>query len=231
MIAGLAALAVSCGVVAAFVGIAALIRGLDLPAPVSPVLVTALAVGGVLLATRTSVAAFSGLTAPLHHAFGPAVVALAAGVHDNRRALRAAGRPFAAAVVIGTVAGIASALALARLLGLGPLLVAATLTRTASAPFVVLVQARAGGPTALATGIGVATGVIGALVLPPLLGRLGIRDRAALGTAVGVAAHLVGTVAIGRRDALAGVFASAALVGAGVLVGLAVPPLWPWLIG
>ena len=221
----------SLGVVAAFVAVVALLQRWRLPAVVSPVLATAVLVGALLAAAGVPLLRFQQLAAPLHLLLGPAIVALGAGVHANRRAFAAARAPLALAIVVGTVAGVGSALLLARLLGLGPLLAAATLTRTISTPFAILVQTRTGGPVSLAAGIAVATGVIGAIVLPPLLRRLGLGDSAALGTAAGVAAHLVGADAVGRHDPVAGAFAGAGLVGAGVLVALAVPPLWPWLIG
>lgn len=222
---------VSLGVVLAFVAVAAGVRRWRLPAAASPVLVTALLIGAILAAAATPLRLFEQLASPLHLALGPAIVALGAGVHGSRRAFAAAGRPLAVAVAAGTVAGVGSAVLLARLLGLGPLLTAATLTRTVTTPFAVLVQTRTGGPVSLAAGIAVGTGVIGAILLPPLLKMVGVRDSATLGTAVGVAAHLVGADAIGRHDTVAGAFAGAGLVGAGVLVALVVPALWPWLIG
>ncbi len=220
---------VSLAVVVAFVAVAATSRRVRLPAAVSPVLVTALLVGAALAATATPIARFATLAGPLRLLLGPAIVALGAGVHANRRALL--GWPAAIAIVVGAVTGVGSALVLAHVLGLGPLLTAATATRTISTAFAVLVQARVGGPVALGAGLAVGTGVIGAIVLPPLLAALGVRDRAAVGIAIGVAAHLVGTDAVTRRDATTGSFAGAGLVGAGVLVALVVPPLWPWLIG
>ncbi len=227
----IAALAVSAGVVLAYVAVAAAIRRAALPAAVSPVVVTALLAGALLAATGTPLASFAAATAPLHLLLAPAIVALGAGVHANRAALRRAAGPLALAVAVGALTGVASAVLLARALGLSPLLRAATLTRTVSTPFAILVQTRAGGPVSLAAGLAVATGVIGALLLPPLLHALRLRGSGAVGTAAGVAAHLVGADAVGRRDPLAGSLAGAALVGAGVLVALLVPPLWPWLIG
>ncbi|MBV8973079.1 MAG: LrgB family protein [Sphingomonadaceae bacterium] len=227
----MSALVASAGIVAAYLAVVRMIRWLALPAAVSPVLVTALGIGALLAATGTPLARFAAMTMPLHLLLAPAIVALGAGVHANRATLRRAGRPLALAVTAGTASGVASAVLLARALGLGPLLTAATVTRTVSTPFAVLVQTRVGGPVSLAASLAVATGVVGAVLLPPLLKALRLGDAATLGTAAGVAAHLVGTDAVGRRDPLAAAFAGAGLVGAGILVALVVPPLWPWLAG
>jgi putative effector of murein hydrolase/putative effector of murein hydrolase LrgA (UPF0299 family) len=218
-------------VVALFVAVARTSRRLALPAALSPVVVTAAAVGLVLIVSGTPVERFKDLSQPLRFLLGPAIVALGAVVHGNRRVLTAAARPLAVAIVAGAVTGVGSAVLLARALGLGPMLIAATATRTLSTPFAILVQTRVGGPVPLAAGIAVATGAIGAIVLPPLLALLGVRDRRVVGTAVGVAAHLVGADAVGRHDPVAGAFAGAGLVGTGVVIAVLIPPLWPWLIG
>ncbi len=222
---------VSAGVVAAFVAVVAASRRLALPAALSPVVVTAAAIGLVLIVSGTSVERFKDLSQPLRLLLGPAIVALGAVVHGNRRVLAVAARPLAVAIAVGAVTGVASAVVLARALGLGPLLTAATATRTLSTPFAILVQTRVGGPVPLAAGIAVATGAIGAILLPSLLALLGVRDRRVVGTAVGVAAHLVGADAVGRRDPVAAAFAGAGLVGTGIVLALLIPPLWPWLIG
>ncbi len=219
------------GVVVAFVAVVAAARRLRLPAVLSPVLVTATLIGLWLWLGGVPVARFETLAAPLRLLLGPAIVALGAGVHRNRAAFAVSARPLALAVGIGTTVGVGSAMLFARMLGLGPLLTAATLTRTITTPFAILVQTRVGGPVALGAGIAVGTGVIGAVLLPSVLRWCGVRDSAATGVAVGVAAHLVGADAIGRHDPVAAAFAGAGLVGAGILVALVVPPLWPWLIG
>ena len=222
---------VSIGVVVVFIVVVATSRRLALPAALSPVVVTAAAIGILLVANRIPIERLQELSHPLGLFLGPAIVALGVAVHDNRRLLMAAARPLAVAIAIGSASGVGSAILLARALGLGPLLLAATATRTISTPFAILMQTRVGGPVSLAAGIAVATGAIGAIMLPSLLKMLGVDDRRAVGTAVGVAAHLVGADAVRRHDAVAGAFAGAALVGTGVVVSLIVPPLWPWLIG
>lgn len=223
--------AVSLAVVAAYLAVVAASRRLRLPAAVSPVLVTALLVGTAVVMTGTPVARFEALAAPLRWLLGPAIVALAAMVHANFPALRRAGAPLAGAILIGTAAGVVTAAAFARMLGLGPLLTAATLTRTITSPFAILVQTRLGGPVDLAAGFAVLTGVIGAVALPPLLRLLGLRGSTITGVAVGVAAHLVGTDALRRRDPAAASIAAVALVAAGILVAVVLPLVARWLIG
>ncbi len=82
--------------------------------------------------------------------------------------------------------GVASAWGLARLLGLDRMLMMAVTTKTISTPFAVVVARMGGASVALAAAVAVLTGVIGALTVPWLFDRLGIRGRAARGLGLGV---------------------------------------------
>ena len=221
--------AVSLGVPLIFTGVRHLTARLGAPAALSPVLLAALVVGALLWAGRMPVARFEALAWPLRWALGPAIVALAAVVHAARAALRARLGALLVAVTGGTLIGIASALLMARALGLAPLLTTALATKTVSTPFAILIAARLGGPVGLAAALAVFTGVVGAVLVPPLLRGCGIRGSAATGLAVGVAAHIVGTDALQRRDPAAAAFAGGATVLAGTVAAVVLPLVWPWL--
>ena len=82
-----------------------------------------------------------------------------------------------------------------------------------------------GGPIGLAAALSVATGVVGALTIPPLFDRLGVTG-AARGLGIGVAAHIVGTDWLTRRDPRAGGLAALALVLAGLVAAVLLPLVW-----
>jgi len=221
--------AVTIGVPLAFVAVRRATALASAPPAFSPVLLTALIVGTACWYASVPIARFEALAWPLRWALGPAIVSLAAVVHASRVALRAQLGALLVAVVGGTLVGIASALLLARALGLGPLLTAALATKTVTTPFAILIQTRLGGPVGLAAAVAVFTGVVGAVLVPPLLRACGIRGSAATGLAIGVSAHIVGTDAIARRDPRAAAFAGGATVLAGVIAAVVLPFAWPWL--
>ena len=229
-IADLAAAALAC---AATLGGFALARrvssGFGHPPWLNPVLWTAVTIAAVLPRLGLSVARYEILVTPIRLMLAPAIVALATALADNRAALRAHAWPIAVAVTGGCVTGVASALGTARLLGLSPLLVQALATKSVSSPFVVAIDQATGGPVALAAAFAVLTGVIGALLLPRLFDLAGVSANAR-GTGTGVAAHLVGSDALARRDPAAGALAAAATVLAGLLMALALPLLWSRIV-
>lgn len=195
----------------------------------SPVLVTALVVIAGLTITGVPLMDFNAATAPLRWLLGPALVALALVIDGNRSLLRAQAVPVLVAVAGGTLVGLGSAVALARLLGIDGVLAAALVTKTVTTPFTVAIMTRVDGPVALAAALSVLTGVIGALLVPPLFGRLKVNDPAARALGLGVSAHIVGTDWLTRRDARNGGLAALAFVVTGLVAALVVPLAWFWL--
>ena len=195
----------------------------------SPVLAAALAVAALLWLAGIPVPVFEDYARPLRWALSPAIVALGAVVHRNRGVVRAQAGALCFAVAGGTTIGVVAAVGMARALGLGPLLTAALTTKTLSTPFAVAVAERVGGPVPLAAALAVLTGVVGALIVPPLLGLLGIRGSATTGIAMGQSSHLVGTDALTRRDGRAASWSAVTMVLAGILASVLLPLLWRWL--
>ena len=191
----------------------------------SPVVVTALAVVLVLWALGVPVARYMAAVTPLRWMLGPALAALALVIEGNRSLLRAEPAPIAIAVIGGAMVGMGSAIALARLAGLDGLLLHALATKSVTAPFVVALMKSVGGPVGLAAALSVATGVIGALTIPPLFERLRITG-AGRSLGIGVAAHIVGTDWLTRRDPRAGGLAALALVLAGLVAAVLLPLVW-----
>lgn len=219
------------GVVLLFFIARTLAARLGNPPWASPVLIAAVAVAAGLWLAKVGFEDFEAATTPLRAALAPAIVALGALVHRGRALIAAQRRAVLVAVTGGTATGVLSAIGLAHVVGLNPLLTQAVATKTLSTPFAVAVATSAGGPVPLAAALAVLTGVIGALLVPPVLRAVGVRGAAASGTAIGVSAHLVGTDWLTRRDPRAAGFSAVAMVVAGVLAALCLPVLWTWLTG
>ncbi|WP_439532203.1 LrgB family protein [Polymorphobacter sp.] len=201
------------------------------PAWANPVLAAALTVIGVLAATGVPIATFQRLAAPLGWALGPAIVALAAVADVVRPLLAGRARPALIAILGGTIFGLGIAWGMARLLGLDPLLITALATKTISSPFLITILGRLNAPVALPAALSVATGVIAAMLAPPLFNRLGLRDRDARALALGVSGHLVGSEYAIRQDPQRGGLAIMALVTAGLTAAVLLPLVWQMLAG
>jgi putative effector of murein hydrolase len=207
------------------------------PAWANPVLATALLVITLLTLLDVPTSAFQRLAAPLGWALGPAIVALAAVADLARPLLFGPGlsRPARAAVLAitgGTVFGLGLGWAMAHVLGLESMLVTAATTRTVSSPFLIAILGHLDAPAsviALAAALSVASGVIAAMLVPPLFNRLKLHDRDTRALALGVSGHLVASEYAVRHDPERGGLAVIALVAVGLLASLLVPLLWPIL--
>jgi putative effector of murein hydrolase len=219
------------GTLVAFALARALSARLGNPPWGSPVLIAALLVAGALALGGIPVARYSAAALPLRWLLGPALVALALVIDANRAALRRQALPVLLAVGGGMTVGIGSAIGLARLLGLDAQLRDAVAVKTLSTPFAVAIMTATGGPVALAAAIAVLTGVIGALLVPPMFDRLRITSVAGRALGLGTAAHIVGTDWLTRRDPRAGGLSALAMALAGTLAALLLPPAWKWLLG
>jgi putative effector of murein hydrolase len=86
-----------------------------------------------------------------------------------------------------------------------------------------------GGNPALTATLVISTGVLGAIMVTPLMNAMGLTDYRARGFAAGVASHGIGTARAFQVDPVAGTFAGIALGLNGLITALIVPILIGWL--
>lgn len=197
----------------------------------NPVLWSALILLGLLFAAGIEVGDFVNVSRPLLNVLDLAVTALAyplvAQLHGKGRDLF----PVVAALLAGGIAAMGVAIGLAILLGLPLPVVQALSVKSISSGFAIALMERFGGPAPLAAGLVVTTGMIGALLLPPLLRRAGFTSAGELGLATGQAAHIVGTDALLRTRPEAGAYAALAMSVSGLIGALLLPLFWPIIAG
>ena len=161
----------------------------------------------------------------VHFMLGPAVVALAVPLYRNRKAIRQALLPIAAALAAGAVTAVVSALAIAQALGGSSETLASLAPKSATAPIAMGIAERIGGLPSLTAGLVILTGILGAVFATPLLGAFGLRDPRATGFALGLTSHGIGTARAFQLDEVAGTFAAIALALTGLAMALLAPPL------
>ncbi len=191
----------------------------------APILVTPLVVGLAILATRTAYADYFAGTRWLVWLLGPAIVAFAVPVWQQRALVRAHWPVLVAGMLAGSIAAIASGWMLALLLGLDDALLRSLLPRSISTPFAMEVARDIGGIPGLTAVFVIITGLIGALAGELMLARIGARTALARGAAYGVAAHAIGTARALQEDEREGAIAGLSMVLTGVLNVLAAPLL------
>lgn len=174
---------------------------------VNPVLVAMVLLGGLLWVTATPYQTYFAGAQFVHFMLGPATVALALPLYVNRAQIRRALLPMLAALVAGSLTAMVSALGLARLLGIdGPVWLSLA-PKSTTAPVAIGIAEQLGGLPTLTAALVILTGIIGAVIVTPLMRLMRIRDWRARGFAVGVAAHGIGTARAFQVNDTAGAFA------------------------
>ncbi|KMM16467.1 LrgB family protein [Synechococcus sp. GFB01] len=156
---------------------------------------------------------------------GPATVALAVPLHRHRQVLIDHGARVGGAVLGGTLVAMLTGVGLARLLGLAAPLQGALGLKSATAPVAIALASGVGADPPVVAGIVVASALLGTVVGPALLTRMGIRSPLARGLAMGTISSGQGTAQALREGELTGAAASVAMALAALAVALLAMPL------
>jgi putative effector of murein hydrolase len=152
-------------------------------------------------------------------------VALAVPLYENRAEVRRAILPMLLALVAGSATAIVSAVGVARLFGASRETLLSMAPKSATTPIAMGISEQIGGLPSLTAALVIATGILGAVVVTPILNLLRIRDFRGRGFAAGVAAHGLGTARAFQVNELAGTFAGIALALNGIATALLAPLL------
>jgi predicted murein hydrolase (TIGR00659 family) len=197
---------------------------------VNTVLISVALVAALLKVSATDYQTYFNGAQFVHFLLGPATVALAVPLYRNLALVRQNLLPMAAALVVGAVVAIVSAVVVAGVLGAPHVVLVSLAPKSVTAGVAMAVSERLGGLPPLTATLVIFTGVIGAIVVTPLMNALGIRDYAARGFAAGLASHGIGTARAFTVDPVAGVFAGVAMGLNAVATPILAPLILPWLI-
>jgi predicted murein hydrolase (TIGR00659 family) len=189
----------------------------------NPMLMSVAMVAALLLATRTPYATYFAGAQFVHFLLGPATVAIAVPLYRNWPTVARNALPMAAALLVGSLTAIASALAIAAALGVPRPVLIALAPKSITAAVAMGISEGLGGAPALTAVLVITTGLIGAVTVTPLMNALGIRNYAARGFAAGLAAHGIGTARAFTVDPIAGTFAGIAMGLNALLSSILVP--------
>ena len=189
----------------------------------NPVLHAMWIIGLFLKLTNTSYAAYFGGAQFVHFLLGPATVALAVPLYENRKVVVSAILPMLVALAAGSVTAVASVVLLAEAFGLPREVVLAMAPKSVTAGVAMGISESLHADPSLTAVAVIGTGILGAITVTPLMNWMGIKDFRARGFAVGIAAHGIGTARAFQVDAVAGVFAGIAMSLNALVTSLLVP--------
>lgn len=197
---------------------------------VQPVAVAVLVLLAVLVGTGTAYETYFEGAQFVHFLLGPATVALAVPLFAQWRRVRRSVLPMLAALLAGSLTAVGGAVGVAMILGASRETVLSLAPKSVTTPVAMGIAEQIGGLPSLTAVLVILTGILGAMTATPLLNLMGLRDFAARGFAVGLAAHGIGTARAFQVSELAGAFAGIAM-GLNALATALIVPLVIRLIG
>jgi predicted murein hydrolase (TIGR00659 family) len=196
---------------------------------VNPVLIAIALVAALLGISHTDYQTYFNGAQFVHFLLGPATVALAVPLYRNFALVRANLLPMAAALVVGALVAIVSSVAVARALGAPRVVLLSLAPKSVTAGVAMAVSEGLGGLPPLTAALVICTGILGAIIVTPMMNALRIKDYAARGFAAGLTSHGIGTARAFTVDPVAGVFAGVAMGLNAVATPILVPLILPWL--
>lgn len=194
---------------------------------VNPVLISIAVLASVLKLTGTDYAQYLLGAQVIHLMLGPATVALAIPLWRHRQRIRQLALPILAALMVGVPFAMFSSFLLAKAIGLPEILQLSLIPKSATAGIAIGVAQTISASASLAAVLVILTGIVGAVVVTPLMNAMRIKDYAARGFAAGLTSHGIGTARAFQVDPLAGTFAGLGMALGGLLTAL----LAGWLFG
>lgn len=192
---------------------------------VNPVMIAIATISAILLVTGTPYGTYFNGAQFVHFLLGPTTVAIAIPLYKNWPIVRRKALPMVAALIAGTATSIVSAIAVAVALGVPRTVVISLAPKSVTAAVAMGISETLGGMPALTAVLVVFTGILGAVIVTPLMNVMRLRDYAARGFAAGLAAHGIGTARAFVVDPVAGTFAGIAMGLSAVLASLLIPAI------
>jgi predicted murein hydrolase (TIGR00659 family) len=173
--------------------------------------------------TGTSYASYFGGAQFIHFLLGPATVALAIPLYENRKVVIPAILPMSLALIIGSITATVSVILLGKVAGLPATVLLSLAPKSVTAGIAMGISESLGADPSLTAVAVILTGIMGAMIVTPLMNSIGIKDFRARGFAVGLASHGIGTARAFQVSSIAGVFAGIAMSLNALVTALIVP--------
>ncbi|TDE35438.1 LrgB family protein [Antarcticimicrobium sediminis] len=188
-----------------------------------PIALTPVLVGLAVLLLHNSYQSYLSSTHWLVMLLGPATVAFAVPIYEQRTLIARHWPVLLVGMIAGSLTSILTSWGLASLLGLDSALRLSLLPRSISTPFAMEVSGDIGGAPNLTAVFVVITGIAGAAMGDMILARMPFVSAMARGAMFGVAAHGAGTARAHQIGATEGAISGLVMVLVGVMNVLLTP--------
>ena len=160
---------------------------------------------------------------------GPATVALGVPMYKRAREIRAHLGAVVLSVVAGSATGIASSVLMVKAVHGSRAVVLSMAPKSVTTPISMEVSRMIGGSPELTAVLTVLAGLMGCVVGPWVVRRVGVRGDRAVGAAMGMSSHGIGTARMIRESELAGGVSGLSMALAGIVTSVMAAAIRAWL--
>lgn len=162
----------------------------------------------------------------IHFLLAPATVALAVPLYLQRERIGRLLVPLLITLTLGSLFAIGLSVGIGWALGASPSTLLTLAPKAATAPVAMGIVEKLGGIPSLTAAVVILTGITGSIAGPWVLDRLGIREPAVRGFALGLASHGIGTARAFQESTETGAFAGLGMGLNALMTAVLVPLLY-----
>lgn len=192
----------------------------------NPVLIAVCVLVAILLVSGTNYQTYFEGAQFVHFLLGPATVSLAIPLYRQIETVKRSATALLFSVGIGSLTAALTAVLLVKILGGSETTMISIAPKSVTAPVAMGISEQLGGSPSLTAVLVVITGILGAVLGPPLLNLLRIRDWRARGLAIGTASHGIGTARALQVNEVAGAFSGLAMGLNALATAFLLPVAW-----
>ena len=189
----------------------------------NPTLLAVVIIIVVLRAAGVPCAKYQSDTQVISFLLAPTVVCLAVPIYRCLPLIRVSRKIIGSSLLIGAPVGVGSAVAIATVCGAKQQTTYSLAPKSVTAGIAIGISSSIGGIPALTAALVIATGIVGAAFGPWLLHMLRVRDERAIGLAIGIGSHGIGTARAFQISERVGAFSGLAMALNGVVTAFALP--------
>ncbi|SFF74773.1 TIGR00659 family protein [Salegentibacter agarivorans] len=162
---------------------------------------------------------------------GPSVVALGVFFYEKYEEVKQNLKVFLLSVAVGGISGVLTVIIFLLLLKVPDFIIESLAAKSVTTPIAIEITKLTNGIPEITAGLVIAVGIFGNAFGPFILKKLGIKSKIAIGTALGTAAHGIGTARAFEESKLAGVYSGLAMCVNGIITALITPYLLQLFLG
>ena len=196
----------------------------------NPVLVTIFSLITVLLLLEIPFSEYQQGSSIITMLLEPAIVALAVPLYLQLKVIKAQIKLILLSCLLAVCIAFSCAFFIMPLLGADAITAASFAGQSVTTPIAMEISKNLNGIVSLTAAMVIFAGIIGASIGLPFLKLCRVKNKQAIGVAIGCASHALGTAKVLEDNEESGAFSSIALILCAVLSALIMPALYNWFI-